>query len=97
MTGYPTTISSDVWCAECERPSIADFHIKGETVALCAVHIAARFPSELYANPGKWDLDSPQVPDATGAACSMGYLGCPCRQGADHFTEAEARALFGDR
>ena len=38
---------AEVWCAECDQPSLADFTIKGETVALCVEHIAARFPSEL--------------------------------------------------
>ena len=39
---------AEVWCAECDQPSLADFTVEGETVALCVEHIAKRFPSELY-------------------------------------------------
>ena len=37
---------TDVWCAKCDQPSIADFRDGDETVALCGKHAAERWPSE---------------------------------------------------
>lgn len=55
---------AEVWCARCDQPSIADFHIGDETIALCGFHAGTEaWPSQIAENE-RWT--EPELREAWG-------------------------------